>query len=213
MQNVLFWVRQASFVSPCDTNAMLLLGLRGPPECSSLSYDFCSFHIISFFNVLVGTEVAGFVLSQWNSLLWLFFFFFWKISSTLVFLSLWLSAFANIFPFQPHLSSSLLSAMVLFPSLCHCLKVNYQVSNVAHEKWPVKQLREQIIYPYLMHLDSLIHSGGICLTCVRIFSASSHFLSNNSLLKPSGLLLVVFICLYWEDECLLEGASRFTANR
>lgn len=123
-------------------------------------------------------------------------FFFWKISSTLAFLSLCLCAFPNIFPFQPHLSSSLLSAMVLFPSLCHCLKVNYQVSNVAHEKWPVKQLREQIIYPYLMHLDSLIHSGGICLTCVRIFSASSHFLSNNSLLKPSGLLLVVFICLY-----------------
>lgn len=65
---------------------------------------------------------------------------FWKISSTFVFLSLCLSAFPNTFAFQPSLSCSMLSARVLFLSLCHHLKVNYQVSNqVAHEKWPVKQ--------------------------------------------------------------------------
>jgi len=84
---------------------------------------------------LVGKQAAGFVfLSEAIFSSYFFLEVFWKISSTFVFLSLCLSAFRNIFPFEPHFSCSVLPAVVLFLFLCHHLKVNYQVSNGAHEK-------------------------------------------------------------------------------
>lgn len=114
------------------------------------------------------------------------------------------SAFPNCFTFEPCLSCSML---FLFPfPLSPCEnELSGQQCN-SWKKWPVKPPGEPIIHLYLMLVDSLIRSRGVCLTCVRIFLANSHFHSNKCTLR-AYVLLCSFVCIEKLSVCMQEPVN------